>query len=143
MSKYTSKLSIYVLSLVSLQVRMQNKEEQQRIVGSKCVEEHCLTDSEFFLGFSFPQDKTTGIPQEGEKKTLHFFIHLTFARGKVRKGRDLHVGEGSVKETTNALWHPSLLPILRPQLFQLLVDRLLLICLPRHSLPLSKIPNPI
>ncbi len=65
-----SKLSIYVLSSVSLQVRMQNKEEQQRIMGSKCVEEHCLTDSEFFVGFSFPHDKTTGIPQEGRKKKL-------------------------------------------------------------------------
>ncbi len=32
-----SKLSIYVLSLVSLRVRMQNKEEQQRIMGSNVL----------------------------------------------------------------------------------------------------------
>jgi hypothetical protein len=82
-----SKLSIYVLSLVSLQVRMQNKEEQQRIMSSECVEEHCLTDSKFFLGFSFPQDKTTGIPQEGKKKNFAFLHspYLYQREGQERK----------------------------------------------------------
>ncbi len=77
-----SKLSIYVLSLVSLQVRMQNKEEQQRIMASKCVEEHRLTDSSDFPSLRTRQQESL---RKGIKKLCIYSFTLPLPEGRSGK----------------------------------------------------------